>query len=127
MGTVIPRDPVFLVMHSSSGSDEQAFRDTIAHGVVKVNINAATQFAYCAGIREYMLDRKEVSCMNKVMLLRNLTESGQYLDKPVGNLDDPMAPNKQFFDTRQWIQQDQWRMVECLEEILDSMNTSHQL
>lgn len=53
--------PVFLVFHGGSGTKESEFREAIAFGTIKVNINADTQFAYMSGIRQFMLEYKDVS------------------------------------------------------------------
>ena len=53
--------PVFLVFHGGSGSTTEEFKKAIEHGVVKVNVNADTQFAMMTGIKDFMLDKKDVS------------------------------------------------------------------
>lgn len=72
--------PVYFVFHGGSGSSKQEYLDAISHGVVKVNMDTDMQFAYMAGIRDYMLKKKD------------------YLMTSVGNPDGDDKPNKKFFD-----------------------------
>lgn len=72
--------PVFFVFHGGSGSSKQEYLDAISHGVVKVNMDTDMQFAYMAGIRDYMLNKKD------------------YLLTAVGNPDGEDKPNKKYFD-----------------------------
>ena len=72
--------PVFFVFHGGSGSTKQEYAEAISHGVVKVNMDTDMQFAYCSGIRDYMLKKKD------------------YVMTAVGNPDGEDKPNKKFFD-----------------------------
>jgi fructose/tagatose bisphosphate aldolase len=54
--------PVFLVFHGGSGSTTEEFEEAIGHGVVKVNVNADVQFAMMTGVKDFMFDKKDVSC-----------------------------------------------------------------
>ncbi|KAM6525464.1 Fructose-bisphosphate aldolase 1, variant 3 [Fusarium falciforme] len=72
--------PVFFVFHGGSGSSKQEYLDAISHGVVKVNMDTDMQFAYCSGIRDYMINKKD------------------YVSTAVGNPDGEDKPNKKYFD-----------------------------
>lgn len=72
--------PVFFVFHGGSGSSKQEYLDAIGHGVVKVNMDTDMQFAYCSGIRDYMVNKKD------------------YVSTPIGNPDGEDKPNKKYFD-----------------------------
>ena len=72
--------PVFFVFHGGSGSSKQEYLDAIGHGVVKVNMDTDMQFAYCSGIRDYMVNKKD------------------YVSTSVGNPDGADKPNKKYFD-----------------------------
>ena len=74
--------PVFLVFHGGSGSSKKEYLDAIGYGVVKVNLDTDLQYAYLAGIRDYILNKKD------------------YLMKQVGNPDGEDKPNKKYFDPR---------------------------
>ncbi|EZG55177.1 fructose-bisphosphate aldolase class II, partial [Gregarina niphandrodes] len=41
--------PVFFVFHGGSGSTKQEIATALSHGVVKMNIDTDTQWAYCSG------------------------------------------------------------------------------
>lgn len=74
--------PVFFVFHGGSGSSKQEYLEAISYGVVKVNMDTDMQFAYCSGVRDYMLKKKD------------------YLMTTVGNPDGEDKPNKKYFDVR---------------------------
>lgn len=76
--------PVFLVFHGGSGSSKQEFLTAISYGVVKVNLDTDMQYAYLAGIRDYVLNKKD------------------YLKSQVGNPDGEDKPNKKYFDPREF-------------------------
>lgn len=77
--------PVFLVFHGGSGSSVEDFREAISFGVVKVNLDTDMQYAYLAGVRDYIQDK-----------------SG-YLQSQVGNPDGDDKPNKKYYDPRVWV------------------------
>jgi fructose-bisphosphate aldolase class II len=68
--------PVFLVFHGGSGSSKQEFKDAISYGVVKVNLDTDMQYAFLAGIRDYVLSKKD------------------YISTQVGNPEGADKPNK---------------------------------
>lgn len=72
--------PVFFVFHGGSGSSKKEYLDAIGFGVVKVNVDTDMQFAYCSGIRDYMVNKRE------------------YVNTTVGNPDGEDKPNKKYFD-----------------------------
>src|SRR5438477_11108707 len=51
-------DSSFLVFHGGSGSSKEEYDTAISYGVVKVNLDTDLQYAYCAGIRDYMISKK---------------------------------------------------------------------
>lgn len=68
--------PVFLVFHGGSGSSKKEFKDAISYGVVKVNLDTDMQYAFLAGIRDYVLSKKD------------------YISTQVGNPEGADKPNK---------------------------------
>jgi len=96
--------PIFLVMHGGSGSTKQEFKDAISHGVVKVNLDTDMQFAYCSGIRDYMLKNKD------------------YLMLPIGNPDGADKPNKKYYDPRTWVRKGEETMKKRVQEALEDFN-----
>ncbi|KAG6162115.1 hypothetical protein E4U22_008149 [Claviceps purpurea] len=101
--------PVYFVFHGGSGSSKQEYLDAIGHGVVKVNVDTDMQFAYMAGIRDYMLNKKG------------------YLMTPVGNPDGEDKPNKKFFDPRVWVREGEKTMSARVTEALKDFNCVGQL
>ena len=68
--------PSFLVFHGGSGSTKEEIKTAVENGVVKMNVDTDTQFAYLCGIRNYVQNK-----------------SG-YLQTQVGNPDGADKPNK---------------------------------
>ncbi|KAM3460292.1 hypothetical protein MY5147_003143 [Beauveria neobassiana] len=101
--------PVFFVFHGGSGSGKQEYLDAISHGVVKVNMDTDMQFAYMAGIRDYMLSKKD------------------YLLTAVGNPDGDDKPNKKYFDPRVWVREGEKTMSKRVTTALKDFNTANQL
>ncbi|HHD81448.1 MAG TPA: class II fructose-bisphosphate aldolase, partial [Campylobacterales bacterium] len=49
-----PLKPVNFVLHGGSGSELAEIREAISYGVIKMNIDTDTQWAYWDGVREYI-------------------------------------------------------------------------
>jgi fructose-bisphosphate aldolase class II len=79
--------PVFLVFHGGSGSTQEEINTAVGHGVVKMNVDTDTQWAYLCGVRDFVQ-----------------AKSG-YLQTQVGNPDGEDKPNKKFYDPRVWIRE----------------------
>ncbi|KAN0107756.1 hypothetical protein V8E52_009845 [Russula decolorans] len=79
--------PLFLVFHGGSGSTKEEIQTAVNHGVVKMNVDTDTQFAYLAGIRDFVLKKKD------------------YLLSQVGNPEGADKPNKKFYDPRVWVRE----------------------
>ena len=47
------KNPVDFVFHGGSGSSLEEIREAISYGVIKMNIDTDTQWAFWDGIREY--------------------------------------------------------------------------
>lgn len=101
--------PVFLVFHGGSGSTKEEFSTAIGYGVVKVNIDTDTQYAYLAGVRDYVLKNKD------------------YLASQVGNPDGEDKPNKKFYDPRVWVREGEKTMSKRVQEVLQHFNTANQV
>ena len=101
--------PVFFVFHGGSGSSKQEYLDAISYGVVKVNVDTDMQYAYLAGVRDYVLNKKD------------------YLLKPVGNPDGDDKPNKKYFDPRVWVREGEKTMTTRVKEALTDFNTTDKL
>jgi len=79
--------PLYLVFHGGSGSTKEEINTAVDHGVVKMNVDTDTQFAYLAGIRDFVLQKKD------------------YLLTQVGNPEGADKPNKKFYDPRVWVRE----------------------
>jgi len=86
--------PIYLVMHGGSGSTDAEIDTAVGAGVVKMNVDTDTQWAYWNGCREFV------------------SENWDYLQGQIGNPKGPDAPNKKFYDPRVWIRKAEEGMVE---------------
>jgi fructose-bisphosphate aldolase class II len=77
--------PVRFVFHGGSGSSPQEIREAVSYGVVKMNVDTDTQWAFCRPIVQYMDEKRP------------------YLQSQVGNPDGDDRPNKKFIDPRRWL------------------------
>ncbi|PWN26735.1 fructose 1,6-bisphosphate aldolase [Jaminaea rosea] len=86
--------PVFFVFHGGSGSEKKDITNAVSYGVVKMNVDTDTQYAYLEGIRDFVLNKKD------------------YLMSQVGNPEKgPDAPNKKFYDPRVWVREGEKTMA----------------
>ncbi|CAN6651497.1 fructose-bisphosphate aldolase [Trichomonascus vanleenenianus] len=99
--------PLYLVFHGGSGSTQEDFDTAIKNGVVKVNIDTDTQFAYLVGIRDYVLKKKD------------------YIMTAVGNPDGEDKPNKKYFDPRVWVREGEKTMSARIKEAFEIFHTSN--
>ncbi|TFK66648.1 hypothetical protein BDN72DRAFT_961595 [Pluteus cervinus] len=81
------KKPLYLVFHGGSGSTREEIQTAVGYGVVKMNVDTDTQFAYLVGIRDYIQNK-----------------SG-YLQTQVGNPDGADKPNKKYYDPRVWVRE----------------------
>ncbi|MES2641870.1 MAG: class II fructose-bisphosphate aldolase [Myxococcota bacterium] len=77
--------PVNFVFHGGSGSTPEEIREAVSYGVVKMNIDTDTQWAFTQPIKKYM-DEKDA-----------------YLRGQIGNPDGEDKPNKKYIDPRGWL------------------------
>lgn len=101
--------PLYLVFHGGSGSSQAEFDEGIKNGVVKVNIDTDTQYAYLIGIRDYVLNKKD------------------YIMSMVGNPDGADKPNKKYFDPRVWVREGEKTMNKRVTEALVIFHTQNKL
>jgi fructose-bisphosphate aldolase class II len=79
-------EPLSFVFHGGSGSTPEEIHEAVSYGVVKMNIDTDTQWAFTAPIKQYM------------------DEKGGYLKSQLGNPEGPDKPNKKYIDPRVWMQ-----------------------
>ena len=82
LGDKAPADkkPVSFVFHGGSGSDVSDIHEAIGYGVIKMNIDTDTQWAYWDGIRKFE------------------TKNHDYLQGQIGNPEGADKPNKKYYD-----------------------------
>ena len=95
--------PVSFVFHGGSGSSLEDIRYAIEAGVVKMNIDTDTQWAFWDGMNEYQKKNKD------------------YLQAQIGNPEGPEKPNKKYYDPRMSLRSGEEfmaeRLVKCMEDL----------
>jgi fructose-bisphosphate aldolase class II len=81
----LPSKPVSFVFHGGSGSTAEEIREAVSYGVVKMNIDTDTQWAFLQPVKHYM------------------DEKSDYLKSQLGNPEGPDKPNKKYIDPRNWL------------------------
>lgn len=99
-----PPKPVNFVFHGGSGSSREEIREAIAYGVVKMNIDTDTQWAYWDGVRKYE------------------KENHDYLQGQIGNPGGADQPNKKKYDPRVWLREGEKALVERLKLAFEDLN-----
>ena len=102
-------DPVNFVFHGGSGSSHEEIREAIGYGVVKMNIDTDTQWAYWDGIRAF--DAK----------------SHDYLQSQIGNPEGTDKPNKKFYDPRVWLRKAEESLIARLQVAFEDLNAINSL
>jgi len=96
--------PVNFVFHGGSGSSREEIREAISYGVIKMNIDTDTQWAFWDGVRKYEADNHD------------------YLQGQIGNPDGEDKPNKKKYDPRAWLRAGEVSMVERLKVAFEDLN-----
>lgn len=99
LGDEAPADkkPVKFVFHGGSGSDVSDIQEAIGYGVVKMNIDTDTQWAYWEGIKNFE------------------TKWHGYLQTQIGNPEGDDKPNKKYYDPRECLRAAEINTVNRLE------------
>ncbi|KAG4106139.1 fructose-bisphosphate aldolase, class II [Neocallimastix lanati (nom. inval.)] len=100
--------PVNFVFHGGSGSTVQEIKTALSNGVVKMNIDTDTQWAYWIGLHDFYEAKKG------------------YLQSQIGNPEGEDKPNKKYYDPRTWIRESEKTMIKRVQEAcqyLDNVNT----
>jgi fructose-bisphosphate aldolase class II len=105
----VPTNTLNFVFHGGSGSTAEEISESISYGVIKMNIDTDTQWAYWNGIREFYLKNEG------------------YLQGQIGNPDGEDKPNKKFYDPRVWVRAAQVSMVERLQQAFKELNSTNSL
>jgi len=97
--------PVDFVFHGGSGSTVEEIREAVSYGVIKMNIDTDTQWAFLHPVKEYM-DAKDA-----------------YLKSQLGNPEGPDKPNKKFIDPRAWLHLGEKGMAARLVQACKDLNS----
>lgn len=97
-------NPVNFVFHGGSGSTHEEIREAISYGVVKMNIDTDTQWAFWDGIRNYYIANEA------------------YLQSQIGNPEGEDKPNKKKYDPRVWLREGEKSLVNRVKEAFEDLN-----
>lgn len=100
----VPKNTLNFVFHGGSGSSRDEIREAISYGVIKMNIDTDTQWAFWEGIKNYYESTKD------------------YLQGQIGNPDGPDKPNKKKYDPRVWLREAEKSLVERLKIAFEDLN-----
>jgi len=96
--------PVNFVFHGGSGSSQEEIREALGYGVIKMNIDTDTQWAFWDGIRRYEAANHD------------------YLQGQIGNPEGDDKPNKKKYDPRTWLREGEKAMIERLKIAFEDLN-----
>jgi len=90
--------PLFLVFHGCSGSTKEEIATALVNGIVKMNVDTDTQWAYWEGLLNFYKAKEG------------------YLQGQIGNPEGAEKPNKSYYDPRKWIRECEVNMVKRVTE-----------
>ncbi len=96
--------PVNFVFHGGSGSSEAEIKEAISYGVIKMNIDTDTQWAYWDGVRDYE------------------AKNHDYLQGQIGNPEGDDKPNKNYYDPRKWLREGEKSVAARLKQAFEDLN-----
>jgi fructose-bisphosphate aldolase class II len=96
--------PINFVFHGGSGSDLKDIRESIDYGVIKMNIDTDTQWAFWDGVRRYSASKFD------------------YHQGQLGNPDGDDKPNKSAYDPRKWLRAGEESVVDRLKQAFSDLN-----
>jgi len=96
--------PVSFVFHGGSGSTHEEIREAIGYGVVKMNIDTDTQWAFWDGVRGFE------------------AKNHDYLQGQIGNPEGAEKPNKKFYDPRVWLRKGEESLIARLQVAFEDLN-----
>merc|ERR1719476_567816 len=96
--------PVSFVFHGGSGSSKEDIQYAIKAGVVKMNIDTDTQWAFWDGVNEYQKKNKD------------------YLQAQIGNPEGAEKPNKKYYDPRMALRSGETAMADRLVKAMQDLN-----
>ncbi|OPX27153.1 MAG: class II fructose-bisphosphate aldolase [Campylobacteraceae bacterium 4484_166] len=96
--------PVDFVFHGGSGSELEKIEEAISYGVIKMNIDTDTQWAFWSGVKEFEKNNKE------------------FLQSQIGNPLGENKPNKAYYDPRVWLRDAQVSMANRVTKAFKELN-----
>ena len=105
----VEHNHIDFVFHGGSGSTLEEIREAIGYGVIKMNIDTDLQYAFLAGVRDYVEDKSA------------------YLQSQIGNPDGDDIPNKKTYDPRVWLREGEKSFVERLVQAFEDLNNVNTL
>lgn len=96
--------PIDFVFHGGSGSAPKDIQDAVSYGVIKMNIDTDTQWAFANPIVEYV------------------EKNSAYLQSQIGNPDGDDIPNKKYIDPRGWLHLGEKGMSARLMQAFEELN-----
>jgi len=101
--------PVNFVFHGGSGSSHAEIREAISYGVIKMNIDTDTQWAFWDGVRAFE------------------AKNHDYLQGQIGNPEGAEKPNKKFYDPRVWLRKGEEALIARLQVAFEDLNAINSL
>ncbi len=98
------KNPLDLVFHGGSGSEESKIKEALGYGVFKMNIDTDTQFAFAKAVGDYVFETPAAF--------------KHQLDPDSGK------PYKKVYDPRAWLRKGEQGMVERLKEAFDVLEAT---
>ncbi|WP_331775824.1 class II fructose-bisphosphate aldolase [Sulfurospirillum sp. 1612] len=96
--------PVNFVFHGGSGSHLDDIEESLSYGVIKMNIDTDTQWAFWEGTKGYIDQYRD------------------YLQSQIGNPDGDDLPNKKYYDPRKWLRAGEKGLIKRLKETYRDLN-----
>merc|ERR1711920_225464 len=96
--------PVSFVFHGGSGSSTEDIQYAIKAGVIKMNIDTDTQWAFWDGMNDYQKKNKD------------------YLQAQIGSPEGPEKPNKKYYDPRMSMRAGEESMAARLVKAMEDLN-----
>jgi len=100
-------NPYFFVFHGGSGSEKKDIDNSIDFGVVKMNVDTDTQWAYWEGILNFYKAKEG------------------YLQGQIGNPEGADKPNKAYYDPRKWVRESEVTMIKRVKESCNDLRNNN--
>merc|ERR1712146_407154 len=89
--------PLYLVFHGGSGSTKEEIATALSNGIVKMNVDTDTQWAYWEGLLNFYKAKEG------------------WLQGQIGNPEGEDKPNKSYYDPRKWLREAEGTMIKRVE------------